>query len=98
MLKLYSLTTEQKAVIEERLGALLEVCQIYDVPMFATVAISNSETSTEYNNIIYSAKAHNLDLTDDKIARHILVADNFRVVPPRDVAEFDMSEIEEDFD
>lgn len=89
----FTLTEEQKYIVEMHLKALLKVCQQYQIPMFAAIAVENGNDGTKYNNIIYGAMAHNLYLADDHIERHALVANGFRVVPPRDEITFDMSDL-----
>lgn len=91
----FVLNDNDKAEVERRLKSLLEICQIHHVPMFATVAVENTDTGTVYNNIVYGGKAHNINLNDDQIQRHILVANDFRVVPMRDAVEIDMNELVE---
>ena len=70
----------------------LELCQIHHCPMFATVALSNSLTKTEYENVTFGANANQVSLADDQIRHHILIAgSNFVAVPKRDSVEVDMS-------
>ena len=71
--------------------------------MFASVVIENTETDTKYNNIVYGATSHKIDLTDDKIEKYILIANGFNAVPPRDSVDMfmdsisiDMPKVEED--
>lgn len=87
----FSLSPEGKAEIERRLGLLLEACQIYQVPMFASVAVAGDEQSTKYNNITYGASAHNMELADDQITKHILIANGFDAIPPRDTLTLDVN-------
>lgn len=92
----YQLTEKQRKDVKTALSALLEVCQIYNIPMFASVAVENGAEKTEYENIVYGGRAHEVYLKDDHIQRHILVANGGRVVPPRDVFELDMNAVLED--
>ena len=89
----YKVDKQGQKEIEGRLKALLEVCQIYHVPMFASVAIENSEKNTTYNNIVYSAQAHQVFLKNDTIRRYMLIANGFEAVPARDAVSFDMEEV-----
>lgn len=84
IMKTYDLNEEQRRVVEEKLRALLEICQIHEIPMFATVAVKNTENETEYNNIVYGAKANKISLADDQIRHHILIATGFVAVPERE--------------
>lgn len=95
----YKLNKEQKEAVEARLKSLLEVCQIYHLPMFAAVAIKNTDNETEYSNIIYNGGSHNVSLKDDKIKKHMLVANGFEPVPPREKIEIvadDLFDIEDE--
>lgn len=87
------LSEEQRDEVELRLRSLLEICQIYKTPMFASVVIGNTEEGTEYNNIVYGASSHKIDLTENKIEKHILVANGFNVVPPRDSVDMMMESV-----
>lgn len=75
----FELDVGAQAAVESRLKALLEICQIYHAPMYATVAIKNSEKDTIYNNIVYSATAHQIVLKNDRIRKHMLIAAGFPV-------------------
>ena len=76
----YNLSKEERAEISTKMTELLELCQIHHCPMFATVALSNSLTKTEYENVTFGANANQVSLADDQI-RH----------PKRDSVEVDMS-------
>lgn len=89
----YKVDKQGQKEIEGRLKALLEVCQIYHVPMFASVAIENSEEETKYNNIVYSSQAHQVLLKNDTIRKHMLIANGFEAIPARDAVSFDMGEV-----
>lgn len=81
------LTKSAKNEAEKILKGLLEVCQIYHTPMFATIVVDNSDSETIYNNIVYSAQSHQERLYDDKILKHMLVANGFECIPPDETAE-----------
>lgn len=87
---IYELNDEERMEIEAKLNALLQVCQIYKTPMFASVAIRNTDQETEYSNIVYSAQSHNLCLKNDCIRKYVLIADGFEPVPPREVISNDV--------
>ena len=85
----YELPEEQISELDKKMRELLELCQINHVPFFATCAIANSGEETKYLNIVYSAQAHSMKLTDDRIRKHMLVANGeFDVVPKREVSDF----------
>ncbi|MCC2254576.1 hypothetical protein LKD70_09125 [Ruminococcus sp. CLA-AA-H200] len=72
---------------------LLLLCQKYRIPMFVTVVTDiNNNGEPQYYNRMFSAKGHGISLSDDQIEKHVLVADGFKVVPPREHIELDMSE------
>ena len=83
------LTKDAKKDIDKKLEELLELCRIHRVPMFSCVVIGNTPEKTEYNNITYNSASHNIELTDDQIRKHILVADGFDVIPPRETLTID---------
>ena len=94
MVKEFELTASQQKEIETQLKNLLELCQIHQVPMFACAAIKNKEGETLYNNIVYGGKSHNMEMYDDQIQKHILIANGFAAVPKREEMDFDL--VEED--
>ena len=86
----FKLTQDQKKQLDDKLQELLELCQIFRVPMFASCAVVNENKETEYINIVYSAQSHAIRLYDDKIRKHLLLAnENFDVVPKREIVAFD---------
>lgn len=89
----YSLASEGRHEIEVKLRGLLETCQSHGIPMFATVAVANSEEGTEYNRIVYAPASHGIRLKEDQIRHHILIADGFHAVPEREDIPLDLSGI-----
>lgn len=85
MVSEFNLTDEQRATIDNVMRELLSLCQIYQVPMFATVAVANSKEGTEYCNNVYGAGANEITLKEDRIREHILIASGFSAVPKREV-------------
>lgn len=83
---------EEKKEIMDKINELLELCQYRNVPMFVSVAMSDG-VNTEYYNRMHSAKAHNIRLSNDQIAKHILIANGFAAVPPRESVEIDTEEL-----
>lgn len=88
-----SLSKRGEVEVQEALDKLLEVCQIHHLPMFATVVVKNSDTKTEYKNVTYGSKSHTINLTEDRIRKHILIAGGFDAVPVRDNLTLDMEEV-----
>lgn len=74
-----SLSYGQVVYLDTLERRLLECCQIFKVPMFCSVVISNSESDTKYINIVYGCQSHSVFLADDHIREHILIADGFEV-------------------
>ena len=74
MMKDFIVHQDCQNLLEQKMKELLEVCQLYNLPMFATVAIKNDNGITEYKNIVYGSKSHNIDLYDDHIVKHMLIA------------------------
>lgn len=93
MSSIYCLSEEQCQIVEKKLLSLLETCQTLQIPMFATVAISNDEEETKYNRIVYSAQAHQMRLKNDQIRKHILISNGFDAVPARDAVEINMTQL-----
>ena len=89
----YHLTNEQKESINDLMRELLHLCQIYQVPMFATAAVTNDENGTESLNCVYGAGANNIVLTDDHIRKHILVESGFEVAPKREVRNINFEDV-----
>lgn len=85
----YSLGAQQREDLDRILRGLLEFCQIHRIPFFTACAVANGPEGTEYLNTVYSAQSHAMTLTDDRIRKHMLLADSeFDVVPKREVPGF----------
>lgn len=86
----YKLPDQQRNELDKKMRELLEICQIYHVPFFASCVIENNDSGTEYSNMIYSAQSHNIKLKDDRIRKYMLIANGeFDVVPKREIVSFD---------
>lgn len=86
----YKISEQQRKDLEKKLKDLLEFCQIYHIPFFASCAVQNDENGTEYTNMVYSAQSHAMRLHDDRIRKYMLISSgNFEVVPAREVVQFD---------
>ena len=85
----YKITQEEEEELDLKLRGLLEYCQILGIPFFASCAIENDESGTKYLNTVYSPQAHAIKLRDDKIRKHMLIANgNFDIVPKREIMDF----------
>lgn len=91
--KEFKLDTDKKKELDRRMTELLEFCQGNKIPMFATVAIANDEHETQYENIVYGNMSHDIELKDDRIRKHMLIAKGFDAVPVRDSLTINMSEV-----
>nr|WP_317428888.1 hypothetical protein [uncultured Blautia sp.] len=89
---------EEKKEIMDKINELLELCQYRNAPMFVTVVLSDDGEQTEYYNRMHSAKAHNIQLSNDQIAKHILIANGFAAVPPRESVEIDTESLYQGMD
>jgi len=89
----FSLSDDELAELESLCVQLLEFCHIHELPMFFTAAVKGNNDVTEYKRITYGPDSHNINLKDNQIRKHILVADGFEVVPPRDFVSFDTREV-----
>ena len=72
---------------------LLEFCQGNKIPMFTAVAVENNENETKYENMVYGNYSHYIELKDDRIRKHMMIANGFEVVPPRDTLTINLSEV-----
>lgn len=77
----------------QKIEELLDICQLNGIPMFVCIATEDKGEKTVYYNQVYSAKAHAIDLVDDQIAKHILIANGFKAVPKRETLDLDMESI-----
>ena len=73
---------------------VLQICQINNLPVFMSVATENSSEGTVYKNMVFSGTANYINLANDRIRKHMLVANDYEVVPAREVAVFDVGDFE----
>ena len=78
---------------KEKIEELLDICQINRIPMYVCIVTGDDGSKTEYYNNMYSAKAHSIDLADDQIARHMLIANGFKAVSKRETLDVDMGSL-----
>lgn len=84
------LSDDTKKVINEHINALMEIAQIYQIPMFFTIVTGNSEASTEYNKGVLSAQSVGIKLKNDTVRKHLLVEAGYELIPPRENITVDM--------
>ena len=87
----YTVSKYAEDEISKKMNELLELCQIYRVPMFTSVALENDATHTKYKNIMFGGVVHGINLKEDHIQNHILIANGFKAVPPREEIMMDFS-------
>ena len=90
------LERETIAESDQKMRELLELAQTHELPMFTSVVIQNNASSTQYDSIVFSAQAHNIELKDDKIRKYMLVANGFEPVPPRNIIKLEMETVSQD--
>lgn len=83
---IYAADPKQVKIAEKKLNELFLHCQAYNIPMFGTIAVSDTGETTYYINSAFSAAGHLINLKDDQIRKHMLVANGFEVVPAREKA------------
>lgn len=84
-----NLTPSQIQDVVSKLKLLKETAQMYNVPMYASVVVSNTDEDTKYQRAVNSAQSHAIYLTKDEIRKHMLVANGFDVLPPRNITVLD---------
>ena len=89
----FILSDEVIEMIDTKLFELEELCKIYNVPFFVSVAVRNTEEGTEYRNVINSATANHIPVKRDQIRQHELIAAGFVAMPRRDKLEFNSSDL-----
>lgn len=87
------LNEEAREKLQKITNALMEFCSIYRLPMFVSIVVKNDTQNTEYNNTVYSPQAHNIILKNDRIRKHMLIANDFEAVPGREYMSLDMDEM-----
>lgn len=89
----YKLSDDKSEELNTLMLGLLQFCQINKLPMFMSVAVANNTEETAYKNYIYSSTANYINLKDDKIRKHQLIANGFEAIPPREIIEFDIGDM-----
>lgn len=84
---------DAKEAAKQKIEELLDICQLNGIPMFVSIVLEDDNEKTKYYNQLYSAKAHAINLADDQIAKHILIANGFKAVPKREALDLDMGSL-----
>jgi hypothetical protein len=69
-----------KSHIEPLVTELVRQCTIYNIPMFVTCCVRNDETKTEFKNQAVAPDAHELNLADDNIQKHMCIQLGFDTI------------------
>lgn len=90
----YDLDEATREKLDSAMLQILQICQINRLPMFISVAVKNNEEETEYKSYVYSSTSNYVNLTNDQIRKHMLIANNYEAVPPREIISIDMEDFE----
>ena len=88
-----ALKPKEEQELEDKLKDLLEFAQIHHLPCFFSVVTGNTEKGTKYRNLVYSAQTNRIQLADERIRKHLLIASGFEAVPPRESLDLDMADL-----
>ena len=69
-----------RSKIEPIVAELVKQCTVYNIPMYVTCCIANSEKETEYKNQCVAPDAHGLNLSDDNIQKHLCIKLGFDTI------------------
>lgn len=84
---MFNLTSDYTAHVKPVLDELERQCQLYGLPLFATIAYADDGNKTSYDTKMLSATASSKELTDDKLPSHLLIMlKGFRATPSNDAA------------
>lgn len=84
---------DRKEIYEKNIKKLAEeiyeICKSYGVATFLTFCVYDDGNSTEYKNFINGSKSNGFIFKDDRIRKHINVANGFATVPPDEEMSID---------
>lgn len=86
---MYDRTEIYKKHIEQKAMELTEVCKTYGVAAFMTFCVKDDGTQTEYKNFVNGSVSNGFKFADDRLRRHINVANGFETVPPDEEISID---------
>ena len=87
--RFFEIPNELLRELDDILHDFLFNCMITSTPAFISVVTKNTETETEYSNIVWGAKAHDIELAKDYFEGHILIANGFKVMIPEEENGYD---------
>lgn len=87
----YNKRKDYDKYIREKAEELKDLCYEYDIPMFFTAAVKNSEKGTEYESAMVTENVKGLTLKNDHIADMAKVLNDFyvvRAIKPAEIMDF----------
>lgn len=79
----FEISEETKDKITLMISELKELCIMEKIPMYFSIVEKNNKLGTTYINSCVTPYDVDAVLTDDKISKHILVNNNFYLVPKK---------------
>lgn len=79
----FEISEETKDKIALMISELKELCIMEKIPMYFSIVEKNNKLGTTYINSCVTPYDVDAVLTDDKISKHILVNNNFYLVPKK---------------
>lgn len=86
---MYDRTEIYKKHIEQKAIELNEMCKAYGVAMFMSFCVKDDGTKTDYQNFVNGSASNGFKFVDDRLRRHINVANGFETVPPDEETSID---------
>ena len=78
-----------KAKIDPLIQQIKQICIVNNMPFFICVPVSNDEKGTKYEYDGLMPNMFDINLTDDHLAKHLLVARGFDVRPAGQQSAFE---------
>lgn len=86
---MYDRTEIYRRHIEQVALELDEVCKAHGVAYFMSFCVLDDGMNTEYKNFVNGSVSNGFRFTDDRLRRHINVANGFETVPPDEEISID---------
>lgn len=68
--------------VREKIEEVNALCDMYGIPFFASFCIDDNKETSVYENYMFGSTSNGIQLKDDRIRKHINVANGFYTVPP----------------
>ena len=75
--------------IKKLANELNETCKAFGIASFMSFCVYDNGRDTEYKNFVNGSTSNGFILTDDRIRKHINVANGFETVPPDEEVSID---------